>query len=422
MNKKLLVLGGTTASLDVVRVAQNMGVTVFVADDQDEGVSKSIADFDVKISTTDYNALVKYINENKIDGVFCGPSEFNLQNCMKVCELMDFPFYFTSEQWEICSNKKKFKQLCDEFDVPRVKDYEIKEDIASANLNHIEYPVIVKPVDGASSIGISVCYNEEELRNAYDFALRESKLKEVLVEHYIDNNGVGLSARYIICDGKYYLSLVGDRYVVNAKEGQALIGASAFFPSKYTDDYIEHINENAIRMFKALGIRNGTLFMQALIEDDNIYFHEMGLRLSGGLTYKMTEDVLGVNDLKMMIRYALGLPLCTQEEKQRISPYLDGKYAGSLSIPLKPGIISKIVGVEKIKKLKGIVDFTQYYQNGSEIDDRMIGTLMQLFGRIKITCDSKREFVTLVNNIHEILEIRDQYDTDMIYARYQPVF
>ena len=101
---------------------------------------------------------------------------------------------------------------------------------------------------------------------------------------------------------------------------------------------------------------------------------------------------------------------------------MDGKYAGSLSIPLKPGIISKIVGVEKIKKLKGIVDFTQYYQNGSEIDDRMIGTLMQLFGRIKITCDSKREFVTLVNNIHEILEIRDQYDTDMIYARYQPVF
>jgi biotin carboxylase len=240
------------------------------------------------------------------------------------------------------------------------------------------------------------------------------------VERFIDNGGVGLSARYIICDGEYFLSLVGDRYVVDAKTRQSLIGAAAFFPSKYTDQYIRDIDANVQRMFKSIGIENGTLFMQALVENDKIFFHEMGLRLSGGLTYKMTDSLIGVNDVKMMISYALGEKMCTNEETERISPYLNGKYAGSLSIPLKTGIIGCIRGVEEIRNFTGVEDFTCYYQEGSEITQPMIGTLLQLFGRIKMTVDSKAELVSLIERIHSTLFVRNQSGKDMIFKRFDP--
>lgn len=47
------------------------------------------------------------------------------------------------------------------------------------------YPVIVKPVDRAGSIGISVAHNKAELEKAYDYAMDKSLCKEVIIEEYI---------------------------------------------------------------------------------------------------------------------------------------------------------------------------------------------------------------------------------------------
>lgn len=117
-NKKLLVLGGTSASVDLVKTAKKMGVYTIVTDDQDFGVAKEIADETLNISTTDISALARFVKSRKIDGVFCGPSEFNIRNAMKVAHLSRLPFYATEEQWNICSNKESFKELCREFSVP----------------------------------------------------------------------------------------------------------------------------------------------------------------------------------------------------------------------------------------------------------------------------------------------------------------
>ncbi len=420
MQKKLLVLGGTSASLDVVRVAKSMGVYTLVADDLPGGVSKTIADRAVQISTVDFPALKKLIEDEGIDGAFCGPSEFNLRNCMRLCGEAGLPFYCTRAQWDVCSNKESFKQLCRRHGVPCVPDYEIEGDIGTADLSRVRYPVIVKPVDGCSSKGISVCHGDGELRSAYACALQYSDAGRALVERYIQNDGIGISVRYIACDGEMYLSMVGDRYVVDARTRKSLISAAAFFPSKYTRKYIEEIDPRAKAMFRALGIRNGTLFMQALIENDQIYFHEMGLRLSGGLTYKMTEPLCGVNDVKMMIRHALGGVMCTDEEKGRISPWLGGRCAGSLCVPLKCGTISRIQGVEEISSLSGVTDFTQYYHEGDAIGQEKIGTLMQHFGRLKMITENKRQVIDIIDRVNRTLMILDEHGEDMIYRRFDP--
>lgn len=50
-----------------------------------------------------------------------------------------------------------------------------------------EYPVIVKPVDRAGSIGISIATNRDELDKAVDYALESSISKQIIIEKYIDN-------------------------------------------------------------------------------------------------------------------------------------------------------------------------------------------------------------------------------------------
>ena len=49
--KKLLVLGGTMSTLDVVKTAKHMGIEVTVADYLEDGIAKKEADHAAIIST-----------------------------------------------------------------------------------------------------------------------------------------------------------------------------------------------------------------------------------------------------------------------------------------------------------------------------------------------------------------------------------
>ena len=174
-------------------------------------------------------------------------------------------------------------------------------------------------------------------------------------------------------------------------------------------------------MFESIGLANGTFFMQALVDqdDDQIYFHEMGLRLSGGLNYHMFEAACGYNDVQMMIRYALGGPMATEQDWQRIDPGMNGHLMGSVTIPMKPGIIAKIEGVDDVRDCKQVVGVNQYYQVGDEVLDSYIGTLSQHFCRVKVMTDSLDEYKSTIDYIQHTIKVTDKDGGDLVYRRFE---
>ena len=416
--KRLLVLGGTSAK-DIVLQAKGMGVYTIVADYNETNAAKQVADESVQISTSDINALVDYVRMNNIDGVFSGPSEFNIQQVMKVCSIAGLPFYATSKQWDTCQNKMAFKELCRKFNVPVVPEYHVTADLLKEDLASIQYPVVVKPTDSYSSKGLTICSNEKELREAIPYALSVSPSGTFIVEKCITSD-YGFGCRYIANDGEIWLSAVNDQYTVDEFDGRAHISAVSCFPSKKTDSFIRDINPNVVEMFKSIGLSNGTFFMQALVDQDDgqIYFHEMGLRLSGGLNYKMFESACGYNDVQMMIRFALGGPMATQEDVANIDPYMKGHIVGSLTVPLKAGVIGEIEGLEEIQSSKQVVSINQYYLVGDEVKDCYIGTLSQHLCRVKILTDSIEEFRKALTFIQQTIKVTDSCGNDQIYRRF----
>ena len=416
--KKLLVLGGTSAK-DIVSQAKRMGVYTIVADLEETNASKKIADEGVIISTTDTDALVALIREKHIDGVFSGPSEFNIQQVMKVTAAAGLPFYATKEQWDICQDKAAFKALCRKFNVPVVPEYHVTSEMLPEDLAVIKYPVVVKPTDACSSKGLSICANEEELKKAIPFAIAASESGNFIVEKCITND-YGFGCRYIANNGKIMLSAVNDRYTVDEFDGRAHISAVSCWPSKKLEAFKKKINPQVIAMFESIGLANGTFFMQALMDqdDDQIYFHEMGLRLSGGLNYHMFEAACGYNDVQMMIRYALGGPMATEQDWQHIDPGMNGHLMGSVTIPMKPGIIAKVEGVDKVRDNKQVVGINQYYYEGDEVLDSYIGTLMQHFCRVKIMTNSLDEYKMMINYIQNTIKVSDAQGNDLIYRRF----
>lgn len=410
---KLLILGGTSASFDIVKTAKDLGYYTIVTDMDNGGPAKEIADETLQISTIDFDALEKYIKENDVDGVFCGPSEFNLKNVITLCDKAGIRCYASPEQWEICSNKERFKNYCRDNGVPTAPEYSIDDFKNEVFEKTIEYPLIVKPVDGCSSKGISICYNKEDVVKAYDYALSWSTCKRVVIEKYIDNGGSIFSFRYLIKDGEYYPYLMFDTYIADPINKKYLISAFTYFPSDLTETFYKEIDMPVRKMFKSMGLENGTAFIQSIPLNGKIYCHEMGFRLSGGMIFKITEPTIGINDMKMMVRFAGGGEMITDEELNNLKNAHPNQVMAQLMIPLNAGTIAKIEGLDEILKWEGVTDFLQYYHEGDTVRENQLGTLMQLFGRFTLKANSKEEMIKLVNEIEETLLITDAEGRDL---------
>ncbi len=405
--KRMLILGGTTATLDLVKNAKEMGLYTVVTDNIDGGVSKELADEKADVSTTDIEGLEQLIKDRSIDGVFCGPSEFNIRNLIRLCERTGLPCYTTMELWDHCANKDEFKQFCIDYGVDCPRKYNVDENSSDEELDKVDYPVIVKPVDGSSSNGISVCMDKSTLRDACRFAMKYSKCKRIVVEKYIENGGELFGARYIISDGVAYPYLLIDTYVADPVGRKSLISHCTFTPSKYSDYYMKNMDACVRKMLSGMGLKNGTAFFQALPYNGKIYFHEMGYRLSGGMLFKFTLPLMGINDMKMMIRYAMGGEMCTDEEKSKLDVTCNGKIGAQLNVPLSAGTLASIEGLEECKSISCVSDFIQYYHEGETVSESAIGTLGQHFGRFTLISDNMDELYETVNIINSKLVIRD---------------
>ena len=403
--KRLLVLGATKASYDLVVNAKEMGIVTIVTDDDPTHPTRAIADEGYLVSTTDFEGLEKLIKEKNIDGVYCGPSEFNIRNLIKLCERTGLPCYTNSEQWERCANKDTFTQFCMEYGVDCPRVFEVDEFSTEEELEKVDYPVIVKPVDRCSSIGISVANDSKELRSACIHAREESVNKRILVEKYIENNGELFGVRYFLRDGEAFPYLLIDTYVADPVKKISLISAVTLAPSVHVDYYLKNMDTKVRAMLKGMGLKNGTVFIQALPFQGKIYFHEMGYRISGGLIYKMTDPLMGINDMKMMIRYALGGEMCTDEELEKVDVTFGGRAGAQLMIPLSAGTIGRIEGLEQARNLPPVVDFIQYYTEGQSVRPDYIGTLQQLFGRFTLVADSKEALLETISAIQEGLKV-----------------
>lgn len=405
--KRLLILGGTSASLDLVKNARQMGIYTIVTDPNQTGVAKEIADETALISTADIDGLVEFCRQNGVDGVFCGPSEFNLRNVIRVCAQAGLPCYTNMEVWDRCANKDEFKAYCRQYGVDCTPEYEITRETTVEELEKIDYPIILKPVDGCSSAGITVCQSAAEVPAALEKAYAASKSGKIIAEKYIENDGEIFSVRYLLRDGEAYPYFLMDTYVADPVHRTSLISAFTYAPSKYFDYYMEHMDQDVRRMLKGMGLKNGTAFIQSLPYKGKIYFHEMGYRLSGGMIFKLTEPLVGINDMQLMLRGAVGGEALTDEEIDRIDLHCGGRIGGQLMMPLSVGTIGRIEGLDAVRNHPAVCDFIQYYNVGDTIEQRVIGTLGQQFCRITFIADTPAQVPELINYFQEKLNVFD---------------
>ena len=412
--KKLLVLGTSVGSTDIVKYAQSEGAYVIVTDylPVEKSAAKQIADETAMISTTDVKKLCEFAKEKNIDGVFCGVSETNLLSVCSVASVLNLPCYFTLKQWEICQNKSLFKDLCCRFNLPVARKFEIGDNLNDNTFKKIEYPVIVKPTDQSSGIGIHVCYNDDELKEGYEDAKKRSFSHQVIVEKYIKGNE--FSAVYTVSNGEYRLSMMGDKYLNRDQKGLLPLPEAYVYPSKYLGYYIDNINEKVIKMFHSIGIMNGIVFVQGVTDGKNTALFEAGLRMPGTAVYRFTDYINNVNIMKRLTDFALTGVM--EADLSLEDPTLKGRRCCLLSILNAGGKVGQIEGIKEAISVPGVIDSEVRYQVGDEI--LKSGTLKQSHIRFFVFRETMKDLQESIQQIQGLISVKDNYGNNMLLSNF----
>ncbi|WP_218973203.1 ATP-grasp domain-containing protein [Halalkalibacterium halodurans] len=411
--KKLLILGGSRISCEIVKKAKDMGIYTLVTDwySEERSPAKKLADKAFMTSTADVSAVVDLIKKENVDGVITGFTDSTLAYYAQICQQAGLPCYGTKEQFETLTNKRVYKKLCRDFGVPVIDEYFINENIDTADLKGIKYPVLVKPADNSGGRGISICNNEQELITAYKKALSFSESKEILIERYI--TGKEVTAFYILQDGNTYLTAMANRHIKHNQSDTIALPVAYTFPSKHLIEYQKNIEPNVKKMFESLNMKNGMVFMQCIVKEDQCLVYDIGYRLTGTLEYKLLDAVCGYNPLEMLIRFALTGQMAKFPLKEKVTPQWD-EYGCNVSFLIKPGTIEEIKGIDEILEIPGVIDAVLAHTEGDELPDSAKGTLRQIVLRVFAKTQSENELEKLLDTIYNKLTVLSSEGENML--------
>ena len=298
--KKLLILAGASVHVKLVEAAKEMGVYTIVTDylAPEKSPAKLIADEHWELNITDIDAIVARCKEENVDGIIAGWIDPCQIPYWQICDKLGVPCYGTYDQFFKLTNKHAFKQLCVENGVDVIPEYK-KEDI-----DKVEYPVFVKPVDSRGSRGQAICNNKEELLEAIKVAEEESSNGDILIEKYIANKN-SFQVTYFFANGEPFILRTADGYKGLVEEKLDKVALLSVSPSVHTEHYMKCANQKVIDMMKAIGFTNGPVMVQGF-NDNGVYrFYDPGLRFPGVDFDVVYTSVYGVSVMKMMVEFAL---------------------------------------------------------------------------------------------------------------------
>ena len=109
---KILILGSSFASAEIVRTARKRGWYTIVTDNLplQNSPAKQAADEQWMISTADIGTLEEKCHADGIKAIFAGISEFNLDRVKILCDNLGLPCYIDEGAWAYARNKRLFKK------------------------------------------------------------------------------------------------------------------------------------------------------------------------------------------------------------------------------------------------------------------------------------------------------------------------
>ena len=328
--KKLAIICANIEQMPLVTKAKEMGVETHCFSWDKEGFTqcKGIADYFHPISTLEKELILEKCKEINVDGVTSIMNDFAVPTVAYVAQGMGL-IGNNYEDSLIPANKFLARQVYQKFGVSSPRFALVRE---NTDLTEFRYPLIVKPTDGRSTMGVIKIEKKEELLDAIQTALENSYRREAIIEEFIE--GIEVSVDSISWNGKHYMLAIKERELttgINCK-----VKTAGHWPFELPSDIIEKIKRENQKAMDAINYRYGASNNEFRVNNaGEVFILEVNPRMAGDCSDVLMKLYNGYDIVKGVIDVALG-----QFEEPVIN---ETKYAGIYYLCKQTEWVKKII-------------------------------------------------------------------------------
>ena len=214
----------------------------------------------------------------------------------------------------VCMDKITTKRILKSIDIPLVKDVNVNRDNYREEIKKLNFPVIIKPANEGSSIGMTKVNSIDELDSAMEVALKCDN--EILIEEYLKGQSatVGVLEREVEGKREIFATPIlefrtkTEWYDYEAKYTKGL--TEFILPASFNDELTKKIQELAITAHKACSCK-GVSRVDFLVVNNIPYILEIntnpGMTDTSDLPAQSREMGIGYNELVDIILHTADL-------------------------------------------------------------------------------------------------------------------
>lgn len=337
--KKIMILAGGNdqcALIDELRRYFNGDVYIILLDMSSSAKAIPYADKFLPISTMDKEAVLNAAKEENIDYILTACGDQPLSTMAYVSAKMGLPCYLTEEEVRDLTNKRYMKEKMIANGIPTAKHIYINKN-SSIELNGFNYPLVVKPVDSNGSKGVKKVFTENELTLALNEAFSYSISGDVIIEEF--KNGEELSVDvYVENNTAKLLSITASKKIKENEKSFTISQSYYPAPISYDENKVLEIVQQIV---DAWNLHDTPLLVQMIVKENDYNVLEFSARMGGGSKYHLIQTLSGVNIMKKYVEMVMG-------EKPHVNPKKQWNNAIMNYIYCRPGIFSKLVGIEDL--------------------------------------------------------------------------
>lgn len=238
-----------------------------------------------------FNLIKRFIIQNQISNIISDQCDYSYSIHSKLITRLKLKKKFT-KNINLYIKKNKQRNFCKKNKILVPNYYSTTNfDKAIRNIKKFnKEKLIIKPVDNRGGIGVKIFKKNQFSKKIFNFALKKSHLRKVILEEYIEGDHYNIDGLYY--KNKYHLLGVS----INKKMKNGFINESIYYDKKFLKDkkFINYFN----KIVKKFNPRYGMLHIEVIIDKSNkIYLTEIANR--GG----------GVKISNLVLKYVSGIDI-----------------------------------------------------------------------------------------------------------------
>ena len=398
---KAFILAGGLPQIELIKQLKARGITTVLADGNPNALARPYADIFYQLAIFDVEAVKEVAVKEKVDFLITVCADQVLLVVAQVSEMLGLPWYIDYETAQKVSDKRYMKKIFWENDIPTSRYVELTE-LEQDKIAHLEYPLVVKPVDAYSSKGVRKATNPEELATYFAEAAQISRTGGVIVEEFVA--GDEISVDIYVEDGVAKLLCVSNSEKVN--DADRFIIFRGRYPVAASPEIMAQIQKVAQQIVDAFGLKNCPMLIQMINNGKRVSVLEFCARTGGNMKYLLIKRSCGFDVIKAVIDLTVG-------EKPHVELSApEAKYIVNDFIYCNPGVYDRLEGFEELRQQGILTDYYSLRPKGMQVrganssSDRVAG--------MTITANSLEEFNEKHRYIVNNTKILDENGVDIM--------